>query len=117
MMRDCAVQISPWSIATLQPMMPGTAFSTSTSSSMIAADLPPSSSVARRMSRPHSSAIRLPTGVLPVKLTLSTPRVGDQALALRGVGDEHVDHARRQAGLLDGLGEDVAGEARSGPAP
>ena len=72
-MRDCAVQISPWSIATLQPMMPGTAFSTSTSSSMIAADLPPSSSVTRRMSRPQSSAIRLPTGVLPVKVTLSTP--------------------------------------------
>ena len=72
-MRACAVQISPCSIATLQPMMPGTAASTSTSSSMIAADLPPSSSVTRRMSRPQSSAMRLPTGVLPVKLTLSTP--------------------------------------------
>ena len=90
--------------------MPGTAFSTSTSSSMIAADLPPSSSVTRRMSRPQSSAMRLPTGVLPVKLTLSTPGWVTRPLALRRVGDEHVDDPGRQARLLDGLREDVAGE-------
>ena len=37
-------------------------------------------------------------------------RVGDEPLALRHVGDEDVDDPGRQARLLDGLREDVAGQ-------
>ena len=48
-------------------------FSRSASSSTIAADLPPSSSVTRFICSPQIDAMRRPTSVLPVKATLSTP--------------------------------------------
>ena len=45
----------------------------SASSMMMAADLPPSSSVTRFNCSPHNAAIRLPAAVEPVKPILSTP--------------------------------------------
>jgi len=47
--------------------------SMSPSSRKIAADLPPSSRVTRRMSRPHSAPMTRPAAVEPVNATLSTP--------------------------------------------
>lgn len=52
--------------------MPATAEARSASSRTTAAPFPPSSISWRRMSRPHTSAIRCPTAVEPVKLTMST---------------------------------------------
>lgn len=51
---------------------PATRSSTSPSSQKIAADLPPSSSVQRRISRPHSAPMTRPAAVDLVKLILST---------------------------------------------
>src|SRR3984893_8795904 len=45
----------------------------SASSRIIAADLPPSSRVTGRSSRPHASAIQRPAALEPVNETLSTP--------------------------------------------
>ena len=52
--------------------IPDTAEARSASSRTIAAPLPPSSISWRFMSRPHTSAMRRPTAVEPVKLTMST---------------------------------------------
>jgi hypothetical protein len=52
--------------------MPDTAEPMSASSRTTAAPLPPSSINCRFMSRPHTSAMRCPTAVEPVKLTMST---------------------------------------------
>lgn len=52
--------------------MPATADLTSASSKTTAAPLPPSSISWRFIPRPHTSAIRCPTAVEPVKLTMST---------------------------------------------
>ncbi len=56
-------------VSTATPVKPAR----SASSSTIAADLPPSSRVRGRSSRPQSSAISRPTAVEPVKATLSMP--------------------------------------------
>ena len=52
--------------------MPATAAPRSASSKTSAAPFPPSSISCRFMSRPHTSAMRCPTAVEPVKLTMST---------------------------------------------
>ena len=52
----------------------GSPTSRSTSSSKMAADLPPNSRLTRRRSRPQSAAISAPAAVLPVNDTRSTPR-------------------------------------------
>ncbi len=52
--------------------MPATAEPRSASSKTSAAPFPPSSINCRFMSRPHTSAMRRPTAVDPVKLTMST---------------------------------------------
>ena len=117
MMRDWAVQISPCSIATLQPMMPGTAF----------VDVDVVEHDRRRLAAqlerdaadvaPAQLGDPLAHGRAAGEAHLVHAGAGDEVLALGRVGDQHVDHARRQPRLLDRLGEDVAGEARPGPAP
>ncbi len=52
--------------------MSGSTSSSAMSSAMIAADLPPSSSVTRAIRSPHRLMIRRPAAVLPVNATLST---------------------------------------------
>src|SRR5881397_2934188 len=70
MTRVGAVQICPeWNDQVLP--MPATAPLTSPSSNTTAAPLPPSSSNSRFMPRPAVSAMRCPTGVLPVNDTMS----------------------------------------------
>ncbi|GDY85035.1 hypothetical protein SAVCW2_42340 [Streptomyces avermitilis] len=52
--------------------IPETADARSASSKTSAAPFPPSSINCRFMPRPHTSAMRCPTAVEPVKLTMST---------------------------------------------
>ena len=73
--------------------------SRSASSRMIAADLPPSSSVTGRSSRPQVSAMARPAAVDPVNATLSTPGWATRyAPTVPAAGDD-VEHARRQPRL------------------
>ena len=60
-------------ISVMVPVRSRAAASVGKSSRTIAADLPPSSSVQRAMRSPQTLAMRFPTAVEPVKLTLSTP--------------------------------------------
>ena len=80
---------------------------------MMLADLPPSSRCTRLTSRRASSITRRPARTEPVSDTMSTSGCGDDRLAdLRpGAGDQ-VEDARRQAGLVGDLGEDVGRERR-----
>ena len=71
----------------------------STSSSTIAADLPPSSSETRFSRSVASDPTRRPAAVDPVNDTLSTPGVGDEVFADRAVGRHHREHAFGQAGF------------------
>src|SRR3954462_5876982 len=70
-MRVCAPHASPVFISAVG-MRPGIVVARSASSRMIAADLPPSSSVQRLSRSPHNAAIRLPATVEPVNEILST---------------------------------------------
>ena len=70
-MRDWVVQV--WELLMNDAIpMPARKVSMSPSSRKIAADLPPSSSVMRRMSRPHSAPMIRPVAVDPVNAILST---------------------------------------------
>ena len=84
----------------------------SASSRMIAADLPPSSSVQRFSCSPHSAAICLPATVRPGERDLVDVGVGDEVLADLAAGLHDVEHARRQPGLLQRLGQEVRVERR-----
>lgn len=68
--------------------MPATAASRSASSRTTAAPLPPSSINCRFIPRPHTSAMRCPTDVEPVKLTMSTS--GESTAASPASGPEPV---------------------------
>ena len=72
-MRDCAPQTWPLFMSPDMTISLSSVSSSTTSSRTIAADLPPSSSVTRFSCSPQTDAMCLPTAVLPVKLTLSTP--------------------------------------------
>ncbi|CNG90163.1 Uncharacterised protein [Mycobacterium tuberculosis] len=63
-----------WPLLPITPATnPETVVLSGASGSTMAADLPPSSVLQRRMRAPHAAAIREPTAVEPVKLILSTP--------------------------------------------
>ena len=70
-MRDCVVQVCELFMNDAIPM-PARKVSMSPSSRKMAADLPPSSSVIRRISRPHSAPMIRPVAVDPVNAILST---------------------------------------------
>ncbi len=90
-----AVQICPqWKAHTLA-MVPMAVFR-SASSNTIPAPLPPSSSSSRFMSRPATSPMARPTGVEPVKLTMSTS--GEATSACPASGDEPVTTLTTPAG-------------------
>ena len=71
----------------------------SASSSTIAADLPPSSSVTGRSRRPQVSAICRPAAVDPVKATLSIPGWLNEVRADLAAARHDVDHAGRECRL------------------
>ena len=86
----------------------------SASSRMTAADLPPSSRVQRAIRSPQIEAILPAGGGRPGEGDLVDPRVADQQLGDLAVGGDHVEHARRQADGLGGLGDQVALAGASG---
>ena len=81
------MQIWPWCRNEPQAARP-TALSTSTSSSTIIAELPPSSRCTRFRCRPASSPTRRPAAVEPVNEIDADQRVGDQRLADVGAAGE-----------------------------
>ena len=91
--------------------MPRTADSRSASSKTTAAPFPPSSISCRFMPRPHTSAIRRPTAVEPVKLTMSTSSESTAASPTSGArAADDVHDARWHARRLQRLGHPVDGE-------
>ena len=78
-----------------------TASSTSASSSTTSAELPPSSRWARLRCRPASSPTRRPAAVEPVNEMTRTSGWVTMRLADVGAAGQHLQHARRQPGLLE----------------
>jgi len=91
----------------LQPPVIPQNSSTSKSSSTIAGDFPPSSSVHRATRSAHRALTRLPAAVDPVKLTLSTSgwRTSNSDTARSAVDD--IQDARRKTDGLCSLGQSV----------
>ena len=96
---------------------PATA-ATSASSSAIAADLPPSSRKTRFSVGAAAAMIARPVAVEPVNDTMSTRgSVASTAATSLERGDDDVEHARRQVGVLGGQPAELAGQPRACPAP
>ena len=86
----------------------------SASSRMMAADLPPSSSVQRLRRSPHSPPMRLPPTPEPVKLILSTPGCVTRCSDTSRPAGHHREHALGQPALLEDLGQPEGVERRLG---
>ena len=96
---------------------PATA-ATSASSSAIAADLPPSSRKTRFSVGAAAAMIARPVAVEPVNDTMSTRgSVASTAATSLDRGRDHVEHARRQVGVLGGQPAELAGQPRACPVP
>ena len=109
--RDPAQHTWPW-LKKMPSTIPSTTWSRAASSNTMFAPLPPSSSV-RRVPVPASARrIALPTPVEPVNATLSSPGCAARAAPVVPAPGHHVDHARRQVGLGDQLGEQERRERR-----
>ena len=109
--RDPAQQTCPW-LKKIPLTMPSIAWSIGASSNTMFAALPPSSRVSFLPDPAIAWAIAIPTSVDPVNATLSTPgwpTSGRPGVARAG---QHVDHARRQVGLLADLGQQQRGQRR-----
>ena len=103
-MRVCATQAWPLFIRPEKAIM-NALDARSTSSSTIAADLPPSSSDTRLSRSVASEPTLRPAAVEPVKETLSTPGwVTRYSLTSRSAGSDG-EHALGQAGLDEQLAE------------
>ena len=110
-MRVCAMQACPLFMMALGSSV-GIVVARSASSRMMAADLPPSSSVQRFSRSPQSPPMRLPPTPEPVKEILSTPGCLTRcSLTSRPAGTTD-EHALGQPGLGEDLGQPEGVERR-----
>ena len=105
-----AVQVWP-ALRNALPTPTLTALARSASARITLADLPPSSRVTRAIRSAASWLIAAPVAVEPVNETRSTSGWAARAAPATGSGaGDQVDHAGRQAGLVDGVEEQVGGQ-------
>ena len=109
--REPAQQTWPW-LKKIPSTIPSTAWSRAASSNTRWAPLPPSSRVRRRAGAGERAPDRLAHLGRAGERDLVEPRVGRERRAGGARAGDHVDHARREAGLVDQLGQQQRRERR-----